>query len=76
MRRTESGGQAEGGRGTQMLFCRPSIGKVGSGYRNMKKVFLYYDTNFSNSFASVPTVTKQGPSARYITDAGQLLRLR
>jgi hypothetical protein len=39
MRRTESGGQAEGGRGTQMLFCGPSIGKVGNGQPKYEESF-------------------------------------
>jgi hypothetical protein len=36
----------------QVLFCEPSLGKVGGGRAGRKNVFLYYNTA---SFALVPS---------------------
>ncbi len=61
------------GRIKQVLFCEPSLAKVGRGQRGAKKVFLYYDTIFSASGAPVSSKTpRQWPSVCYITHAGQL----
>ena len=36
-----------------MLLCRQSLGKVAAAAAGVKKVFLYYDTNFSFAPATV-----------------------
>jgi hypothetical protein len=59
----------------QRLFCAPSLDKVAADRRGVKKVFLYYDTDFWTSFAVVlSTVDRQRSSVRYITEAGSHLR--
>jgi hypothetical protein len=35
----------------QVLFCEPSLGKVGTGRVGLRKVFPYHDTDLSASFA-------------------------
>jgi hypothetical protein len=39
----------------QVLFCEPGLGKVGSGWFGLRKVFPYHDTDFSASFGLAPS---------------------
>ena len=63
------------GRLMQVLFCEPSLGKVGSDGLGVKNVLLYHNTVFSDSFALAPSgADKKQSFVRYITYAGRDLR--
>jgi hypothetical protein len=61
MRCAVSGGEpGEGGRFMQVLFCEPSLGKVGRDSRDdVKKALLYYDTNFFVLFSPAPSMVAE-----------------
>jgi hypothetical protein len=59
----------------QVLFCEPSLGKVGAGGLGVKNAFLYHDTDFSAAFTSAASGADEKQSfVRYITYAGRDFR--